>query len=130
VTRVAGNFVNVDILGSMEYGCKVAGAKLILVMGHEYCGAIKAAIDRVQMGNITQMLTNIQPAIMDSRNFQGKKSSKDDGYVEYVTKNNVLHTIMAIRSRSAILREMADGGQIKIVGAYYDLNTGKVEFLK
>jgi carbonic anhydrase len=130
VARVAGNFVNVDILGSMEYGCKVAGAKLILVMGHEYCGAIKAAIDLVQMGNITQMLTNIKPAIMESQNFQGKKSSKDDGYVEFVTKNNVLHTIMEIRSGSAILRQMSDGGQIKIVGAYYDLNTGVVEFLK
>jgi carbonic anhydrase len=129
VARVAGNFVNVDILGSMEYGCKVSGAKLILVMGHEYCGAIKAAIDEVQLGNITQMLTNIKPAILQSRNFKGKKSSKDDGFVEYVTKNNVLHTIKEIKSRSAILKEMSDMGQIKIVGAYYDLNTGVVEFL-
>jgi carbonic anhydrase len=129
VARVAGNFANEDILGSMEYGCKVAGAKLILVMGHEYCGAIKAAIDNVKMGNITNMLTNIQPAILESQNYQGKKTSKDEGFVEHVAINNVVHTIAIIKAKSAILKEMADRGEIKIVGAYYDLNTGEVKFL-
>ncbi len=129
VARVAGNFANDDILGSMEYGCKVAGAKLILVMGHEYCGAVKAAIDNVKMGNITHMLTNIKPAIDQSQNFQGKKNSKDEDYVEYVAKNNVLHTITVIKTKSTILKEMSDKGDIKIVGAYYDLKTGEVKFL-
>ena len=129
VARVAGNFANEDILGSMEYGCKVSGAKLILVMGHEYCGAIKAAIDNVKMGNITKMLTNIKPAVLESQNYSGKKSSKDDDYVELVAKNNVLHTITVIMARSAILKEMSDKGEIKIIGAYYDLNTGEVKFL-
>src|SRR5580692_10460304 len=89
VARVAGNFANEDILGSMEYGCKVSGAKLILVLGHEYCGAIKAAIDNVKMGNITQMLKNIKPAILKSQDFKGEKNSKDSVYVEYVMKNNI-----------------------------------------
>lgn len=130
VARVAGNFVNDDILGSMEFGCKVAGAKLILVMGHEYCGAIKAAIDHVKMGNITHMLSNISPAVTLSQNFKGEKTSKDDGYVEYVTKNNVLHAIEEIKARSPILKEMNDKGQIKIAGAFYDLKTGEVIFLE
>ena len=129
VARVAGNFANDDILGSMEYGCKVSGAKLILVMGHEYCGAIKAAIDNVKMGNITHMLTNIKPAVIKSQDYKGVKNSKDKGFVEYVMKNNVILTIAVIKSKSPILKEMSDKGEIKIVGAYYDLNTGEVKFL-
>jgi carbonic anhydrase len=129
VARVAGNFANEDILGSMEYGCKVSGAKLILVMGHEYCGAIKAAIDNVKMGNITHMLTNIKPAVIKSQDYQGVKNSKDKGFVEWVMKNNVILTIAVIKAKSPILKEMSDKGQIKILGAYYDLNTGEVKFL-
>lgn len=129
VARVAGNFANDDILGSMEYGCKVSGAKVVLVMGHEYCGAIKAAIDNVKMGNITHMLTNIKPAVIKSNDFKGVKSSKDEEYVDYVMKNNVLNTIAVIKAKSPILREMAEKGEIKIVGAYYNLNTGEVKFL-
>jgi len=113
----------------MEYGCKVSGAKLILVMGHEYCGAIKAAIDNVKMGNITHMLTNIKPAVLKSQDFKGVKNSKDAAYVEYVTKNNIIHNVEVIKTKSPILKEMSDKGEIKIVGAYYDLNTGEVEFL-
>lgn len=130
VARVAGNFANEDILGSMEYGCKVSGAKLILVMGHEYCGAIKAAIDNVKLGNITHMLTNIRPVVVKSQDFQGEKKSKNDAFVEYVTKNNVINTISVIKAKSPILKEMSDKGEIKIVGAYYDLNTGEVKFIE
>ncbi|HTJ52954.1 MAG TPA: carbonic anhydrase family protein [Cyclobacteriaceae bacterium] len=129
VARVAGNFVNEDILGSMEFGCKVSGAKVILVMGHESCGAIKAAIDDVQLGNITAMLTKIKPAVINSQSFEGSKTSKNDAFVEYVAKNNVIHTIETIKLKSPILKEMSDKGEIKIVGAYYDLKTGQVTFL-
>jgi carbonic anhydrase len=130
VARVAGNFANEDILGSLEYGCKVSGAKLILVMGHEYCGAIKAAIDNVKLGNITHMLTNIKPAVINAQDYKGKKNSKNDGFVEYVMTNNVLHTIAVIKAKSPILKEMEEKGEIKIVGAYYNLHTGEVKFLE
>jgi carbonic anhydrase len=129
VIRIAGNFADEDMLGSMEFGCKVSGAKLIVVMGHESCGAIKAAIDNVKMGNITGMLTRIQPAVKKSQDFAGEKTSKNDAFVEYVAKNNVLNTVETIKQRSPILKEMSDSGQIKIVGAYYDLKTGEVTFL-
>ena len=129
VARVAGNFVNEDILGSMEFGCKVSGAKLILILGHESCGAVKAAIDDVKLGNITAMLTKIKPAVVKSQNFTGEKTSKDEAFVEYVSKNNVISTIETIKSKSPILKEMVDKGEIKIVGAYYNLKTGEVIFL-
>ena len=129
VARIAGNFENEDILGSMEFGCKVSGAKLILVLGHESCGAIKAAIDNVKLGNITAMLTKIKPAVVKSQNFIGDKISKNDAFVEYVSKNNVINTIENIKSKSPILKEMADKGEIKIEGAYYSIKTGEVIFL-
>lgn len=129
VARVAGNFVNEDILGSMEFGCKVSGAKLILVLGHESCGAIKSAIDDVKMGNITAMLAKIKPAIAGSKDFVGDKTSKNDDFVDAVAKKNVLLTIQDIKAKSPILKEMADKGEIKIVGAYYDLHSGEVIFL-
>ena len=129
VARVAGNFVNVDLLGSMEFGCKVAGAKLILVLGHESCGAIKAAIDDVQLGNITAMLDSIKPAVKESKNFNGEKTSANASFVELVAKNNVLLAIQNIRKNSPILKEMEDNGEIKIVGAYYHLQSGEVTFL-
>src|SRR3954471_13004617 len=129
VARIAGNFVNEDILGSMEFGCKVSGAKLILVLGHESCGAIKAAIDNVKLGNITAMLTKIKPAVVKSQDFTGEKASKNDAFVEHVAKNNVINTIETIKSKSVILKEMSDKGEIKIVGAYYNLKTGEVIFL-
>jgi carbonic anhydrase len=129
IARVAGNFVNVDILGSMEYGCKVSGAKLILVLGHESCGAIKSAIDNVKLGNITAMLSKIKPAVTKSMDFKGDKTSKNDAFVEEVALNNIRNTIETIKAKSPILKEMADKGQIKIVGAYYNLKTGEVVFL-
>ena len=127
--RVAGNFENVDILGSMEYGTKVAGSKLILVLGHEHCGAVKAAIDGVELGNITEMLDEIEPAVEKSQNFKGKKTSKNEDYVAHVCENNVEITMNDIRERSPILKEMEDKGEIMIVGAVYDLDTGKVTLL-
>lgn len=130
VARIAGNFVNVDILGSMEFGCKVSGAKLILVLGHESCGAIKAAIDDVKLGNITAMLTKIKPAVARSQNFAGEKSSKNDAFVEYVAKNNIINTIEDIKAKSPILKDMADKGEIKIVSGYYNLKTGEVTFME
>ncbi|MEI6263548.1 MAG: carbonic anhydrase family protein [Sphingobacteriia bacterium] len=129
VGRVAGNFVNEDLLGSMEFGCKVSGAKLILVLGHASCGAIKGAIDDVKLGNITAMLSKIKPSVQQSQDFEGIKTSKNDLFVDYVSKKNVLNTITNIRLNSPILKEMEDKGQIKIIGAYYDIHTGKVDFL-
>jgi carbonic anhydrase len=129
IGRIAGNFVNEDMLGSMEFGCKVSGAKLILVLGHKSCGAIKGAIDNVKLGNITVMLSKIRPAVAKSQDFTGEKTSKNDAFVEYVTKNNVKNTVEMIRAKSPILKEMEDKGEIRIVGAYYDLTTGEVAFL-
>lgn len=129
VARVAGNFSNTDILGSLEFGCKVSGAKLILVLGHEACGAVKGAIDNVQLGNITPMLSNIKPAISRVKNFTGEKTSKNDAFVESVAKENVLNTIETIKAKSSILKEMEAKGAIKIIGAYYDLHSGEVIFL-
>lgn len=129
VGRVAGNFVNVDLLGSLEFACKVMGAKLILVLGHESCGAIRAAIDDVKLGNITEMLTRIKPAVEQSQDFEGDKSSGNTAFVAYVAKNNVTNTIDTIRAQSPILKDMEDSGSIKIVGAYYHIGTGEVTFL-
>jgi carbonic anhydrase len=129
VGRVAGNFVNTDLLGSMEFGCKVSGAKLILVLGHASCGAIKAAIDNVKLGNITAMLENVKPAVTKAQDYSGDKTSSNADFVEYVAKKNVLNTVETIRKKSPILKEMEDKGQIKIVGAYYNLKTGEVIFL-
>jgi len=129
VARVAGNIANTDMLGSMEYACKVAGAKLIVVIGHEHCGAVKGAVDNVQLGNITDLLKNIKPAILKSEQFEGAHTAKNEDYLEVVNKNNVLNTISEIRTRSEILRDLENKGAIKIVGAYYSLLTGKLTFL-
>lgn len=129
VIRVAGNISNADNLGSLEYGCKVAGAKLIVVMGHEACGAVKAAIDDEKLGNITELLSRVKPAIVMSQKYSGDKSSKDDGYVEFVAKNNVANVIAEIKAKSPVLKAMLDKGEIRIVGAYYSLKTGEVTFL-
>lgn len=130
VARVAGNFINVDILGSMEYACKVAGAKLVLLMGHQHCGAVKGAIDNVKLGNITAMLSKIKPAVVLSQDFKGEKIAKNDEYVKYVSENNVRLAIKNIRMQSPILKEMEEKGQIKILGVFYSLADGKLEFIK
>lgn len=130
VARVAGNFENVDILGSMEFGTKVVGAKVILVLGHEDCGAVMGAIDGVELGNITPMLANIQPAVQTvSNQYEGDKSSKNHEFVHLVTEENVRQTIRDIRRRSEIVREMEAAGDLMIVGGLYDMKTGEVEFL-
>lgn len=129
VARVAGNIVDEDILGSLEYGCEESGAKLIVVLGHESCGAIKAAIEDVHLGNITALLSKVKPALIKSGDFTGEKNPHNAAYVEYVVKNNIRNTIEMIRSKSPVLKALADKGEIKIVGAYYDLKTGEVAFL-
>ncbi|TKB99297.1 carbonic anhydrase family protein [Pedobacter cryotolerans] len=130
VGRVAGNFVNTDLLGSMEFACKVAGAKLIVVMGHQHCGAVKGAIDGVDLGNITAMLSNIQPAVAMSQGFEGEKSSKNEAFVKVVAQNNIRYAISQIRAKSEILKDMENKGEIKIVGVFYTLRTGKLEFVE
>ncbi|MFK7969044.1 MAG: carbonic anhydrase family protein [Bacteroidia bacterium] len=131
VARVAGNFVNEDILGSMEFACKVSGSKVILVMGHEHCGAVKAAIGDVKLGNITPMLSKIRPALGMgiAAKFGGEKTAKNEAYVHAVCETNVLNNMNRIRNESPILKEMEDNGEIAIVGAIYDMDTGKVNFL-
>jgi len=129
VARVAGNFVNEDILGSMEFACKVSGSKLILVMGHEHCGAIKAAVDDVKLGNITLMLQKIRPAV-ESVEYEGERNSKNQEFVHMVCESNITNTINQIRLKSPILKEMEDNGEIKIVGAIYDMDNGKVQWLE
>jgi carbonic anhydrase len=128
VARVAGNFVNEDILGSMEFACKVSGSKLILVMGHEHCGAVKAAVDNVKLGNITPMLEKIRPAV-EAVDYSGERNSKNTEFVAMVCDSNVRHTIKQIRLNSPILKEMEDNGEIKILGAVYDMDNGQVSFM-
>lgn len=129
VGRVAGNFVNTDLLGSMEFACKVAGAKLILVMGHQHCGAVRGAIDDVHLGNITAMLENIKPAVKMSQSFEGEKSSQNEAFVRLVTQNNVRNALKQIRAKSEILRDMESKGEIKIIGAFYNLESGDLQLL-
>jgi carbonic anhydrase len=130
VARVAGNFANEDLLGSMEFACKLAGARLILVLGHQHCGAIKAAIDDIRVGNVTSMLSRIKPAVQRSQDFRGEKTSRNEDYVRYVAQNNVRHTIEQIRSGSPLLKDLEDSGWIKIVGAFFRLTDGTLEFLE
>jgi carbonic anhydrase len=129
VARVAGNFENVDILGSMEFATKVSGAKLILVLGHEECGAVKAAIDDVKLGNITSMLGNIRPAVESLSHYKGDRSSANAEFVHMVAVENIRLTIDRIRKRSPILKEMEAKSELEIVGALYDMKTGRIEFL-
>lgn len=130
VARVAGNFENVDILGSMEYSCKVAGSKLVFVLGHESCGAVKAACDGVELGNITAMLDNIYPAVkLSSEQVDGDMDSSNKEFVAKTVANNVKLTIERIREKSPILAEMEKNGEIAIVGGVYSLQTGKVSMI-
>lgn len=129
VARIAGNFINDDILGSMEFAAKVAGAKLILVMGHENCGAIHAAIDGAKLGHITKMLKNITPAVKMSTVSEGPRNSKNRLLVHEVSENNVRLAVSKITKDSAVLRELLKNGEIAIKGAVYDMDTGVVNFL-
>ena len=128
--RIAGNFVNSDILGSMEFGCKLAGTKLIVVLGHTSCGAIKGACDDAKLGNLTGMLAKIKPAVkaVTEPKDESKRNSSNVEFVDAVSEKNVALTIDNILKNSPVLAEMHNNGEIKIVGAMYDINTGKVNF--
>lgn len=129
VARVAGNFVNVDILGSMEFACRVSGSKVILVLGHEHCGAVKSAVDGVELGNITEMLLKITPAVEQTPGYEGQRSSKNEEFVHAVTERNVQLNMERIRAESPILKDMEDNGEIAVVGGVYDMDNGQVTFL-
>lgn len=125
--RVAGNIVNDDIVGSMEFACKLAGAKVVLIMGHTACGAIKGAIDDAILGNLTELLAKIRPAVNATR-YSGERSSKNYGFVDAVARTNVEMALDDIRRRSAVLSEMERSGAIKMVGSMYNLQSGVVDF--
>ena len=127
--RIAGNIADADLVGSMEFACAVSGAKLVLVMGHTSCGAIKGACDRVEMGNLTGLLQKIDPAIASVRDVPGERNSKNTAFVEAVSEANVRLTMERIRELSPILRDLEGAGKIQIAGCIYDLESGRVRFL-
>ena len=126
--RIAGNVVNTDILGSMEFACKIAGSKLIVVLGHTKCGAVKGACDHVEMGNLTELLSKLQPAVYQEQTTKENRTSKNADFVENVSEINVKRTVKSILQRSYILEQMVENGEIGIIGAMYNIETGLVEF--
>ncbi|MES2560472.1 MAG: carbonic anhydrase family protein [Bacteroidota bacterium] len=126
--RIAGNIINEDILGSMEFACKVAGSKIIVVLGHSKCGAVKGACDHVEMGNLTALLTKIRPAVDDETLTKENRNSTNAIFVENVAAINVKRTVKSIMERSPILKEMIESGQIGIAGGIHDITTGEVSF--
>jgi carbonic anhydrase len=126
--RIAGNIVNTDILGSMEFACKVAGSKLIVVLGHSKCGAVKGACDHVEMGNLTELLSKIQPAVYQEKETQDNRNASNAVFVENVAEINVKRNVKNIIERSFILEQMIENGEIGIVGAMHNIETGKVTF--
>ncbi len=128
--RIAGNIINEDILGSMEFGCKVAGAKIIVVLGHTRCGAVKGACDHVEMGNLTALLTKIRPAVDDELTTTENRNSNNIEFVEKVATINVKRSVKSIIERSTILEHMLENGEIGIVGGCQDIATGHVTFFE
>jgi carbonic anhydrase len=126
--RVAGNFVNTDIIGSLEFACKLAGAKAIVVLGHSDCGAVKGAVDQAKLGNLTAMLANFEPAIAATK-ITGERTSKDKKLVQAVADTHALLAAKMILEKSPVLKEMVDKKQLIIVAAMHDLSTGQVNFL-
>jgi carbonic anhydrase len=126
--RIAGNIVNTDIIGSMEFACKVAGSKLLVVLGHTRCGAVKGACDGVEMGNLTELLSKLQPSVYQETTTSENRNSGNEVFVENVATINVKRSVNAIVERSYILEQMIEQGEIAIVGAMYNLETGLVEF--
>jgi len=126
--RIAGNIINEDILGSMEFACKVAGSKIIVVLGHTKCGAVKGACDHIEMGNLTALLSKIRPAVDDETLTKENRNSNNSVFVENVSTINVKRTVKSIMQRSPILKEMIESGQIGIVGGTHDISTGEVNF--
>jgi len=127
--RIAGNCVDRDMAGSMEFACQVAGAKVVMVMGHTSCGAIKGAIDQVELGNLTALLARLQPAVAAVPGFPGARTSKNAEFVDAVATANVHLTLDEIRRLSPILRDLEASGKLMIVGTMYDVATGEVSFL-
>ena len=129
--RVAGNIVNEDLLGSIEFACKLAGTKVLVILGHTACGAVKGACDGAKLGNLTILLDKILPAVnaVSQPSDAGQRNSKNIDFVNDVAVKNVQMTIENTRNMSPVLKEMEDNGEIKIVGAMYDINNGKVTFL-
>ena len=125
--RVAGNVVNADVLGSMEFACKIAGAKVVLVMGHTSCGAIKGAIDKAELGNLTGLLAKILPAV-DATSYAGDRSAKNYAFVDAVARKNVELALDGIRKGSAVLAGMETRGEVKLAGAMYNIKTASVDF--
>lgn len=126
--RIAGNIVNTDILGSMEFACKLAGSRLIVVLGHTKCGAVKGACDHVEMGNLTELLSKLQPAVYSEKETLTDRNSKNAQFVENVARINTKRSVRSIIERSFILEQMLENGEIGIVGANYDVESGVVEF--
>ena len=126
--RIAGNIVNTDILGSMEFACKVAGSKLIVVLGHTKCGAVKGACDHVEMGNLTELLSKIQPAVYQEKTTSENRNSSNSTFVENVAEINVKRNVKNIIERSFVLEQMIENGEIGIVGAMHNIETGEVSF--
>ena len=128
--RIAGNFVNEDILGSMEFACKLAGTKLVVVLGHTACGAVKGACDHARLGNLTALINKIEPAVeaVTEPTDENQRNSSNIDFVNEVAKKNVYMTIDNIRESSQVLKEMEDAGEIEIVGGMYDIKTGEVIF--
>lgn len=126
--RIAGNIVNTDILGSMEFACKIAGSKLIVVLGHTKCGAVKGACDHVEMGNLTELLAKLQPAVYQEKQTKDNRDSNNSEFVENVAEINVKRSVVNIIERSFILEQLVESGEIGVVGAMYNLDSGSVEF--
>lgn len=126
--RIAGTIINEDILGSMEFACKVAGAKIIVVLGHSKCGAIKGACDHVEMGSLTALLSKIQPAVSAEKTIIENRNSSNDEFVEKVTTININRTVHAVMERSPILKELIETGECGIIGGNHDISTGEVSF--
>lgn len=126
--RIAGNFVNEDILGSMEFACKLAGTKLVLVLGHTACGAVKGACDHARLGNLTALINKIEPAVEAVKEpaDESIRNSSNSDFVNEVAAQNVKMTIENIRNQSEVLKEMEDAGEIQILGGMYDIQSGKV----
>ena len=126
--RIAGNFANTDIIGSMEFATKLAGSKLIVVLGHTECGAVKGACDHAQLGNLTHTLSNITPAVEAVKDVEGERTSKNSSFVQKVADKNVHLTVQALTKRSDVLNGLVEEKRLKIVGAMHNVDTGKVSF--
>ena len=128
--RIAGNFVNEDILGSMEFACKLAGTKLVVVLGHTACGAVKGACDHARLGNLTTLINKIEPAVaaVSEPGDESLRNSKNIDFVNQVAEKNVMMTIENIRNQSPVLVEMEKNHEIKIIGGMYDISNGEVTF--